>query len=258
MCKPCLVAAPKAYNRFMVLDDPSVPASAPDSQIGSRLREARLRRGLGVRELARDLGVSASLLSAIEHGRSMPSVKTLYGLATQLQVSLDELFVLGTAGDEEAPPKKGRVSTSPRERDSDGVGTAQPHIQGASRDGTPVYRDGLRPTLTMDTGVRWERLAEPLGADVEFIRGHYPVGSATAPADGLMQHGGLEFGYVERGRLGVTVGFETYEVGAGDSVAFDSNTPHRLFAVGDEPATVIWFVVGRRRDGRIHAGSAES
>jgi len=196
-----------------------------------------MRRGVGVRELARDLGVSASLLSAIEHGRSMPSVKTLYGLATQLHVSLDDLFVPAS----QAAHHPRDVAAPAR----DGHGSEPPRV------GAPVQREGERPILTLDTGVRWERLAESLGAaDVEFTRGHYPVGAASAPADGLMRHGGLEFGYVERGRLGVTVGFDTYELGTGDSVAFDSNTPHRLFNIGDEPATVIWFVVGRRHDRR--------
>src|SRR5581483_4503567 len=74
------------------------PAPAePDGQAGGdavprRLREARERAGLSLRQLARRLDISASALSQIETGKSRPSVRTLYALVSQLNLSLDELF----------------------------------------------------------------------------------------------------------------------------------------------------------------------
>ena len=47
------------------------------------------------------------------------------------------------------------------------------------------------------------------------------------------------------------VGFERYDLGPGDAISFDSSSPHRLWAIGDEPAEAIWVVVGRQSDGRI-------
>jgi len=218
------------------------PSPTPDDAIGQAIRAVRKRRGLGVRELARAIGVSGSLLSAVERGRTMPSVKTLYGLAAVLEVSLDELFFFdGTSAQRDDPA--GRSGHA-------GDRTGSVRLRDGAGRGSPVQRNGARPVLRLDTGVRWERLSDALGQDVEFTRGHYSVGSATAPADGLMRHGGYEFGYVESGTLGVPIGFDSYEMSVGDSIAFDSTTPHRLFAVGDEPATVIWFVVGRANDHR--------
>ena len=52
--------------------------------IGERLREARLRKGMSVRGLARAVDVSASLISQIETGKSSPSVSTLYAITTAL------------------------------------------------------------------------------------------------------------------------------------------------------------------------------
>ena len=52
------------------------------SAIGSRLRANRTMRHLTLRELARRVGVSPSLISQIETGRSQPSVGTLYAIAT--------------------------------------------------------------------------------------------------------------------------------------------------------------------------------
>ena len=54
--------------------------------------------------------------------------------------------------------------------------------------------------------------------------------------------------------MGVTVGFDTYELGPGDSVAFDSTMPHRLFAISEETVQAIWVVVGRRGDTRLGSG----
>ena len=60
--------------------------------LGSRLREERERARISQRELARRLGVSASLISQIESGQSKPSVSTLYAIVTELDVSLDDVF----------------------------------------------------------------------------------------------------------------------------------------------------------------------
>jgi mannose-6-phosphate isomerase-like protein (cupin superfamily) len=52
------------------------------------------------------------------------------------------------------------------------------------------------------------------------------------------------------GRLGVRIGFDEFELAAGDSVSFDTRTPHRLWTVGSEPAVAIWVVVNRSGDSR--------
>ena len=64
----------------------------PGTGLGPRLRLAREERQLSVRELARRIGCSASLISQIERGISIPSVGVLYSLATELDSSLDHLL----------------------------------------------------------------------------------------------------------------------------------------------------------------------
>ena len=66
------------------------------NSVGARLREARTLRRLSLRSLAQSLGVSASLISQVETGKTQPSVSTLYAMANHLGLSLDEL--LGGAG----------------------------------------------------------------------------------------------------------------------------------------------------------------
>ena len=64
----------------------------PATGIGARLRDARMQRGLSLRGVANALGVSASLVSQVETGKTQPSVSTLYAIANHLGVSLDELL----------------------------------------------------------------------------------------------------------------------------------------------------------------------
>ena len=72
----------------------------------------------------------------------------------------------------------------------------------------------------------------------------------TSPDGSLMRHNGRELGIVLNGQLGVKVGFEDTVLGPGDSIAFDSTIPHRLFNKGDVPVQAVWFVVGRGGDAR--------
>ncbi|HEU4657259.1 MAG TPA: helix-turn-helix transcriptional regulator [Capillimicrobium sp.] len=67
-------------------------ARGTDPPVPRRLREARERAGLSLRQLAPRVGISASALSQIETGKSQPSVRTLYALVRELGLSLDELF----------------------------------------------------------------------------------------------------------------------------------------------------------------------
>jgi len=202
----------------------AVDRSFEPSKVGSRLREERERRGISLRELARRVGVSPSLVSQIELDRVNPSVSTLYALVTELGMTMSEVF-----GD--TPPENRVVRPL---RGGDGL----------------AERPETRRVINLASGVRWERLTPHSDLDVEFLYVVYPVGASSCPEDALVTHGGREYGYVTSGTLGVRVGFEEYELGPGGSIAFDSSSPHRLWTIGDEPAHAIWVVIGRAADPR--------
>lgn len=196
-----------------------------------RLREARERTNLSLRELARQLDISPSALSQIETGKAQPSLKTLYALATTLGISLDELFDRHPRGDGRA--RAARVRTSDRD----------PYSRLQTR------RD--RPRLEVAPGVQWERLTSERDPLVDFLYVTYAPGSASTSTGTLIRHAGREYGIVLTGAIEVTVGFQTYHCETGDSISFDSNEPHVLTNHGPADATAIWFVVGRRQgDGR--------
>ena len=73
--------------------------SDASSDLGPRLRAIRLGQGVGLRELARRLDLSPSSISQIETGKMRPSVRTLYALASEFGVTVDEvLFLRGPPG----------------------------------------------------------------------------------------------------------------------------------------------------------------
>jgi transcriptional regulator with XRE-family HTH domain len=199
------------------------------SKIGGRLREERERRGISLRELARRVGVSPSLVSQIELDRVNPSVSTLWAIVTELGMTMSDVFG-------EAAPEPTQVT--PSGGDEDGI----------------VARPDTRRVINLASGVRWERLTPHSDPDVEFLYVVYPVGAESSPEDALVTHGGREYGYVTSGTLGVRVGFEEYELGPGASIVFDSSSPHRLWALGDEPVHAIWVVIGRAGDPRANGG----
>jgi transcriptional regulator with XRE-family HTH domain len=209
-----------------VSSEASSRARVMQDGVGDRLRAARERVGISQRELARRLGLSASLISQLENGVSQPSVGTLYGIVTELDVSLDEVI-----RGEEHPDRTGL-------HDRRGV------LQ------SPLVHPGDRQAIDLASGVRWEELTADTEGDVDFIHATYEVGGASTSDEALIRHHGREYGYVIAGTLGVQIGFQSYELQPGDSIAFDSTLPHRLFNKGDVPVEAIWFVLGRGADRR--------
>jgi transcriptional regulator with XRE-family HTH domain len=186
----------------------------PTSQIGERLRLQRERLGISGRELARRVGVSPSLISAIELDRVMPSVQTLWALAAALGLTMGDIF--------HGPDTAVRLRPE------------------------PVETPDSRAIINLGSGVRWERLTQCRDPHIEFLFVVYDVGGASCDADTLMTHGGKEYGYVMSGRLGVQIGFDEYQLSPGHSISYDASSPHRLWNLGPEPVHAIWVVFGRQ------------
>jgi transcriptional regulator with XRE-family HTH domain len=206
------------------------PADAPP--VGARIRQARLARGMSLRALAREVGVSASLISQIETGKTRPSVSTLYAITTALAISVESLF---DAGESAAVSP---VATAP--------GTVLHALAAFAADPGrrigPLVTPEEREVLELDSGVVWERLGHVPGTDVDFLQVTYRPGGASSSSGGLMRHTGTEYGYLTSGELVLTLGFEEYILRLGDAVCFESTTPHRYRNDGEVPAVGVWFV----------------
>ncbi|NEE02394.1 helix-turn-helix domain-containing protein [Phytoactinopolyspora halotolerans] len=233
--------------------------------IGARLRSERSRRGISARALAREIGVSPSLISQIETGKSRPSVSTLYAITNALGVPIETLFDRA----DHVPSAVNVVDQVARPHDAELAalaaaihgGTERPETAGDAEEPTssgpglrilgpdrerevgPVVQPAEREVLTLDSGVTWERLGQVPGTHVDFLRITYEPGSTSASNGRLMRHPGFEYGYVVGGELILTLGFDEYRLGVGDAVSFDSTTPHGYRNDGIEPAVGIWFVL---------------
>lgn len=185
-------------------------------EVGERLRVERRRKQLSLRELGGRVGISASMLSQLETGRSRASVRTLYSLARELDLSLDELFT-------------GRKAVAPEDA-------------GLRRD-RPVIRRGERRAIELDSGVVWERLADITPERAQFLEITYRPGSSSAGSGRYQQHSGFDFGYLLTGELTVHLSFDTYVLRPGDTIMFDASEPHMLENTGTDDARAVWVVV---------------
>jgi transcriptional regulator with XRE-family HTH domain len=189
-------------------------------KLGERLRAARTERGMSLRSVAQALGVSASLVSQVEIGKTQPSVSTLYAMANLLDVSLDELLGREPAG-----------SAAPvREADAAAV----------------VQRSGAYPVIEMENGVRWEKLASTPGGPADALLVTYQPGASSSVEGRLMRHAGVEYAYLLEGELTLQLEFDEFVLRAGDSMSFDSMRPHLFSNTGSQVARGVWFVFGRR------------
>jgi transcriptional regulator with XRE-family HTH domain len=212
-----------SMERKRLSEAASAASAAPRAahpQMGERLRTARQARNLTLRDLAQRLGVSPSMISQIETGRASPSVSTLYAIASELDISLDELLFSDR-----------RTSAG-----GDGANAGQERY---------VQRGDRRERIRLASGVVWERLTPDAETDTEFLLVTYEVGGASSAETEFQRHGGHEWGFVLEGELEIRIGFETHVLAAGDSISFPSSVPHRLANHGSKPVRAIWFVAGR-------------
>lgn len=200
------------------------PSAVPP--IGERIREERMRKGVSARGLAREIGVSASLISQIETDKSQPSVSTLYAITTALGISVEDIFAPGS---DDGGSRAARDGAGHGVGDGDGAAAAVPaaldsaasaapvaasvaapvasvadiapeppptsvpetisalRVLGSDRRRVgPVVRAAEREVLTLDSGVTWELLGQVPDAHTDFLRITYQPGGSSSSGAGLL------------------------------------------------------------------------
>jgi transcriptional regulator with XRE-family HTH domain len=188
---------------------PRSPGADPSAyRIGSRIRRLRLDRSMGLVELGRHTGLSASLLSKLETGKSLPTLLTLQRIAMVFSVGLDHFFRPADDG-----PMRAVVRRSERLRFPDRQAAKNPSFWFESLDFPAV-----------------DRQCSTYYAEFE-------------PADEagriVHEHEGSEFIYVLEGTLGLWHGGEETTLARGDSVFFDSSGPHGYRRLGEKRCTAL-------------------
>ncbi len=214
------------------------------SEIGRKLWAARQKHKMSLRDLARAAEISASMLSQIETGKAFPSVRSLYKIAAALGVSVDYFF---PAQDETTHPiANGAVNstelTASQMREALLTNEAgESMVSFPTTHKAPIVPAAARPTLELNSGITWARLTAMAEPDTEFLEIQYAPGAESGK--NMSSHSGREFGLVLEGELMVELGFETYTLNAGDSIIFDSSTPHRLTNNGGATMRALWVVL---------------
>jgi quercetin dioxygenase-like cupin family protein/DNA-binding XRE family transcriptional regulator len=178
-----------------------------EKKIGERIKRLRLKRSMGLVELGRHTGLSASFLSQLETGRVVPTIKNLARIAMVFSKDLSYFF-------ETAPESIFRVHRR-RER----VRLPQSGVD------TPTY---FFESLGYQVA---DRVMDPYLA--EFI----PLKKGQEPRAHL--HSGYEFLYVVEGDLLIHHGEQEHELGAGDAVYFDAGTPHSYRCAGNRATQAL-------------------
>jgi DNA-binding transcriptional MerR regulator/mannose-6-phosphate isomerase-like protein (cupin superfamily) len=168
---------------------------------GQRFRRLRTRRGLSLAQVAQATGVSVGFLSALERGQMRSSIATLRRIARFYRTNILSLFE--TAGE------------NPR-----------------------LVRPEQRKILETTPGVRMELLAWGNTAmEPHLFRVKPNGGSGESYA-----HEGEEFLHILRGEFEIWLNNkEHYLLKTGDSLYFESSTPHRWKNPGRTETWLLWI-----------------
>ena len=189
------------------IDGEAAETFIAEKRIGERIKYLRLRKSMGLVELGRHTGLSASFLSQLETGRVVPTLRNLARIAMVFSKDLSYFF-------DPEPMTLFRVH-----RAKDRVRLPQSGVT------DPSYFFESLGYLVPD------RQLDPYFA--EFLP---KKGDREARAH---QHTGCEFLYLLTGNLDVQHGEVTHHVEAGDAIYFDATTIHSYMCAGDVPATAL-------------------
>lgn len=161
--------------------------------VGEKMRGLRLKKSMGLVELGKHTGLSAAMLSKLERGKVFPTLPTLLRIAMVFSVGLDYFFT-----DEGKRHVVAVVRKNERLRFAEKMGSAAAAYHFESLD-----------------FLANQRKFNAFLADFE-------------PSDKirLHQHAGVEFLYVLRGKLDLTIGSNVHSLDPGDSIYFDSTVSH--------------------------------
>ena len=167
---------------------------------GQRFRRLRTRRGLSLAQVARATKVSVGFLSALERGQMRSSISTLRRIARFYRTNILSLFET--------------AAENPR-----------------------LVRPSQRKILETTPGVRMELLAWGQTAMEPHLFRVKPGGGSGES----YSHEGEEFLHILRGEFEIWLNSkEHYRLKPGDSLYFESSTPHRWRNPGRSETWLLW------------------
>lgn len=170
-------------------------------QLGKKIRDLRLRRGMTVQQLGEATGLSKGFISQVENSRTSPSLATLRDLARALETSVAYLVV-----EEDQVPY--------------------------------LVRAAERPRLQLGgTTSRVEVLSAQPKRNLELIHAELPPG--VTAGERRHYHHGEEVILCLEGRISLTCGDHTLVLEVGDSCHYDGRVPHCMENAGTVTARLL-------------------
>jgi len=176
--------------------------------VGINIKRLRQAQGYSLKEFADKVGVSASFISQVETDKISPSLSKLKDIADTLNTTIGLLI-----GE-----------------------TNQPHTSNSS----PVVRRNERKhTDHLGKGVNIYLLTTP-DPNKQMEPLYIKIQQNASSGEKQYQHFGQEFVLVLKGKIEISLNETRYILNIGDSIYFNSNTPHSFKNLGDEVAEVVW------------------
>jgi transcriptional regulator with XRE-family HTH domain len=194
-------------TREIQVDGGVVEEFIAEKRIGERIKYLRLKKSMGLVELGRHTGLSASFLSQLETGRVVPTLRNLARIAMVFSKDLSYFF----------EPEPQTLFRMHRRKD-------RVRLPQTGADDPSYFFESLGYLVP-------DRQLDPYFA--EFL----PVKAGRVPR--AHQHVGCEFLYLLSGCLDVRHGEVMHRLEAGDAVYFDANTIHSYLCAGEAPATAV-------------------
>ena len=180
-------------------------------EVGSKLKAARLAKGLSQRDLAERAGVTNGAISLIEQNKSSPSVASLKRLLDAVSMTMSDFF---SEIENQEAPKYFYGASEFTELSPQDIGLGE----GAAR-------------------VSLRQIGNASQHSLQVLYETYPSGADTGPD--MLAHQSEEAGVVVSGVIEVTVGDQVRVLNPGDGYIFDSRLPHRFRNISDVPCVVV-------------------
>ncbi len=207
LCVPADLTVPTLNESSTQIDGLAAEGFIAEKRIGERIKHLRLKKSMGLVELGRHTGLSASFLSQLETGRVIPTLRNLARISMVFSKDLSYFF-------EPEPQTLFRVH-----RAKDRVRLPQSGVE------DPAYFFESLGYLVPD------RQLDPYA--VEFL----PAKPGREPM--AHQHVGCEFLMLLTGQLDIQHGEVTHHLSAGDAVYFDAGTTHSYLCSGPASANAL-------------------
>ena len=189
-----------------VVDPARIEQQIDEKMIGERIRAMRLKRSMGLVELGRLTGLSASFLSQLETGRVVPTIRNLARIALVFERDLSCFF-------------KERRVTFRRLARKDRIPITRKQKQHAK-----FVSESLSSLIPDRRIVPCLAEFHPNGEDVEFTPKIFR---------------GTEFVYVLQGGLEIAASNQRQFLETGDVVWIDASTPRQYLCHGDARARAL-------------------